>query len=603
MDIPFLVSLAKENLIDAVHPGYGFLSESPELVRQMWENAGARVVGPGYEILEKTGDKLQAKELAKAHGVPVLPATQRPTDDLHEVRHFVAEIGFPVMIKAVDGGGGRGIRLVQHDAELRQAVDRATGESPSRKVFVEKAALNGFHHVEVQIIGDGTGEARHLWERDCSVQRRYQKIVECAPALIHDRLLISEVIRAALKMASAIRYCSLGTFEFLVNERTSEFFFLEINPRIQVEHTVTEQIASFDLVRAQLLLFEGLKLHDVGLASLADPAAVPNQVSIQMRLCAEDPSSKFALSMGKITSLHIPSGNGVRVDTHCSQTSPTIVGSDFDNLLAKIIVTDATWDGAIRRARRALRDTRVGGIKTNIELLQGIVESEAFGGREVDTQWLEAELSMLSEAGKESRSAFRPAIEVTSAVSSKALPVAAASNVLFRKGDAWSINLSTTGKDVSHQHIPHHLLLEKVIKNEFPQSIAAEIAYTASSSGGPSTTRYRIEATSTQSSAASVSSNHRRGDPNNRRHIVAPISGKLIEMLTCVGDEIEQNEVIAFVKQMKMELEIRSPRPGRVTWALELEDEAGEDIAEGVLLVELEILSPQHNGLSARGKL
>ena len=603
MDIPLLVNLVQEHSIDTVHPGYGFLSESPEFVRQMWEKARVRVIGPGCEVLEQTGDKLQAKQLANACAVPVLPAMRNSTKSVHDIRQFTAEAGYPIMIKAVDGGGGRGIRLVEDESRLEEAFDRTKGESPSGKVFAEKAAMDGYHHVEVQVVGDGTGKVRHLWERDCSVQRRFQKIVECSPALVRDRWLVSKITEAALRMAAAIKYSSLGTFEFLVNERTSDFFFLEINPRIQVEHTITEQIASFDLVRAQLLLFQGLDLQQIGLGDVADPNTIPSLVSIQMRLCAEDPGNDFFLSMGQITELRLPNGNGIRVDTHCLQNPPTVVGSDFDNMLAKIVVTDSSWDGAIRKSCRALHDTKVVGIKTNIELLQGIVESEAFYAREIDNQWLESHLKGLLEAGKGFRDAHKSSHEAGSVTSSAYPPVAAASNVLFRKGDAWSIDLSPVDQNATYQSTLHHLLLEKLLRNEFPNSIAAEIAYTAPGSKGASTTHYRMAATSTQTSAASISSTHQRGDPNNRCHIVAPISGKLIEVLVCVGDEIAENEVVAFVKQMKMELEIRSKRAGRVTWALELEDEAGEDIVEGVLLAEIEDLPSRYNGAGPRGKL
>jgi pyruvate carboxylase len=208
MDISLLVELAKTHSIDTVHPGYGFLSESAEFAQRMWEEAGVKVIGPGWDVLAQTGDKLRAKELAEACGVPVLRALTTPTNDMQLIKRFAAEIRYPVMIKAVDGGGGRGIRLVTSEADLQTAVDRATAESPSRKVFVEKAAVGGYHHVEVQVIGDGTGNVRHLWERDCSVQRRFQKIVECAPAMVQDRKLIAKVIEAALRIAKQVSFIS-----------------------------------------------------------------------------------------------------------------------------------------------------------------------------------------------------------------------------------------------------------------------------------------------------------------------------------------------------------------------------------------------------------
>jgi pyruvate carboxylase len=207
MDIPFLINLAKEHSIDTIHPGYGFLSESAEFSRRLWYEAGVHLIGPGWEILEQMSDKLQAKALASQCNVPILPAMQRSSGNIDDIRRFADEIGgYPIMLKAVDGGGGRGIRLVRAAEELPNALERAQGESPSETVFAEKAAVDGFHHVEVQIIGDGSGEVMHVWERDCSVQRRFQKIVEFAPARPGDKALIGRVIGAAVRMAKHVSY-------------------------------------------------------------------------------------------------------------------------------------------------------------------------------------------------------------------------------------------------------------------------------------------------------------------------------------------------------------------------------------------------------------
>ncbi|EEP81645.1 PycA protein [Uncinocarpus reesii 1704] len=608
MDVSLLVKLAKEHSIDTVHPGYGFLSESPEFAQRMWEEAGAKVIGPGWDVLAQTGNKLQAKQLADACGVPVLKAITQPTSDLNVIKAFAAEVGYPVMVKAVDGGGGRGIRLVRSESMLQTSVDRATGESPSRKVFVEKAAVEGYHHVEVQVIGDGTGQVRHLWERDCSIQRRFQKIVECAPALIKDRGLIRRVIEAALLIASRIKYLSLGTFEFLVNEQLSEFYFLEINPRLQVEHTITECITSVDLVRSQFLLAQGASLQDIGLGEKRNPEVPPGPHSIQLRLCAEDPAANFALSIGKITEFHVPGGNGVRVDTNISAMSPVVVGSDFDNMVAKIIITAASWDAVISKARRVLEDTRISGIKTNIDVLRAVVDSNDFREWRADTQWLEANLSDIVAHGQrlsQSIQSSRPSLPSSSV--SQALS-AAASSVMFRKGDTWSIDLQPLGEksDSPQPQLPHHLLLKRVLRNEFPSSLSAEIEYTTPAAGSTAakTTPYKMTLSTTSTSASSLSSTHRLGDPNNQAHVTLPMSGKLIEMLVSEGDEVEENAVIAFVKQMKMEIEVRSPRAGRVSWALELESEDGDDVPEGVLLAELEAMGvAATSAVAVRGRL
>ncbi|OJD25743.1 hypothetical protein ACJ73_02885 [Blastomyces percursus] len=606
MDIALLVQLVRENSIDTIHPGYGFLSESAEFAQRMWEEAGAIVIGPGWEVLARTGDKLQAKELAESCGVPILQAMKTPTNDINLISRFAAEVGYPVMVKAVDGGGGRGIRFVKGPDELQSGVDRATGESPSKKVFVEKAAVGGFHHVEVQVIGDGTGEVRHLWERDCSVQRRFQKIVECAPAMMKDRNLIRRVIEAALRVASEIKYLSLGTFEFLVSGELSEFYFLEINPRLQVEHTITECISSVDLVQTQLLLAQGVPLRDMGLGDMKNPEQPPPTYSIQLRLCAEDPGENFALSIGKITEFHVPGGNGVRVDTNISGSSPVVIGSDFDNMMAKIIITSTSWDSVLRKARRVLDDTRISGVKTNIDVLKGILANQEFQQWEVDTQWLEKHLEDIVQHGKQLSSSNSNHSSLPTSSTPQTL-LLGSSSVLFRKGDAWSVELTPlNSKQGSVSQTPHHLLLSKLLRNEFPTSLSAEIEYTtpATANQAATTTPYRVTLSSTSASSSSLSSTHRRGDPNNPSHITLPMSGKLTEMLVEEGDEIQENTVIAFVKQMKMELEVRSPRAGKVTWALELENEEGEDVPEGILLAEITALDASvEQAAEVKGKL
>jgi pyruvate carboxylase len=602
LDISLLVELAQKHSIDAVHPGYGFLSESADFAHRMWHEAGSLVIGPGWENLARTGDKLQAKHLAQQCGVPVLEAMSQPTTSVAEARAFATQVGFPVMIKAVDGGGGRGIRLVREEHELDNSIQRAIGESPSRTVFVEKAAVDGFHHVEIQIIGDGTGRVRHLWERDCSAQRRFQKVVECAPALVRDRALVGRVIESALRMASEICYRSLGTFEFLVSEQRGEFYFLEVNPRLQVEHTITEAISGIDLVQTQLLLAQGYTLHQLGLGAEVNAShPPPNAFSIQLRLCAEDPSNGFALSIGKVTGFIVPSGHGIRVDTHVNVSGPAlVVGSNFDNLLAKIIVTAPTWEASVRKAQRVLADSRIDGVKTNINLLRGIVGHPDFMAGRVDTQWLGLNLDAVLQQGENISETLRelggPAGPSQQAVSQTGLP---ASNLLFRKGDAWSITLEPLSKDSQQSDkVAHHLRLSRVLRNEFPSSLTAEIEYTTPTSQGAIPYRMQLETTTTAASAL-VSSSHRRGNPKNPHHIILPLSGKLIEILVADGEDVAENQVLAFIKQMKMELEVRSPRSGRVKWVYEMEDEE-EDVAEGMLLVELE---PNNGNVEVRGKL
>lgn len=583
MNVGALIDIAKKNQIDAVHPGYGFLSESPEFSKRMWDEAGVMVIGPGWEILERTGDKLKAKALAEECNVPILKAMKQPSSNVADVKSFADQVGYPLMIKAVDGGGGRGIRLAESADVLQNAVERCIGESPSRTVFAEQAAVSGFKHIEIQIIGDGNGGVKHLWERDCSVQRRFQKIVEVAPTPTHHRELISKIIESAMRMARKLKYLGLGTFEYLANLERGEFFFLEINPRLQVEHTISECITGVDLVREQLLIAQGLqdgvapRLGDASDASKAPPAS-----SIQLRLCAEDPFSNFALSIGKVNDVQFPSGNGVRVDSHLSKGG--VVGSDFDNLMAKIIVTASTWDNVIAKARRALNETSFTGVKTNLDLLRAILADPGFQQGGADTKWLESKMQTLMQEGRrigsevESATAALPALPGSSSQTMGVVNSA----IQFRRGDAWTLNLEGAGQVT--KDAAHHLSIDRVIRNEFPNAFVADVSFTIP---GQKPLSYKATMASTTSSSEATASSHRRGDTNNKSHIVLPMSGKLIEVLVDEGDEVQENDIIAFVKQMKMELEVRSPRAGTIDWVIELENEDGDDVAEGVLLAEL----------------
>jgi pyruvate carboxylase len=585
MDITTLIALVKEHNIDAIHPGYGFLSESAEFSHRMWEEAKCIVIGPGTEVLDQTGDKLKAKALATASGVPVLKAMSRPSSKIAEVAAFAKSVGYPVMIKATDGGGGRGIRLAESEDVLQNAVERCVAESPSGSVFAEQAAVKGYKHIEVQIIGDGRGGVKHLWERDCSVQRRFQKIVEVAPAPVARRAVVKSAIEAAVRMARDIKYLGLGTWEFLVNVKERKFFFLEINPRLQVEHTISEQIASADLVRTQLLIAQGLQDPEDASRRFGEwweAEKPPLASSIQLRLCAEDPKNNFALSIGKVTDVQLPTGNGVRVDSHLSRGGA--IGSDFDNMMAKIIVTAGTWPDAVSKAQRALADTKIVGVKTNLNLLRAILANRVFQAGNADTNWLETNMEQLVRSGDQ----IGDAIEIASSkLPELTLGGAASSNMmssatLFRKGEAWSLKLEQPGDDTNA--IPGHLKVERVTRNEFPNALVADLSYTVP---GAKSVPYKVTLSSTTASADSAASTHRRGDPSNKSHVILPMSGKLIEVLVDEGDEVKENEVIAYVKQMKMELEIRSPRAGQVSWVVEVENDDGDDVAEGTLLVEL----------------
>ncbi|RMY75662.1 hypothetical protein D0863_02434 [Hortaea werneckii] len=584
LNISELVDLVKQYGIDTVHPGYGFLSESAEFAHQMAE-VNVMVVGPGARNLSRTGDKLQARLLAVECDVPVLPALTEPTGNVDAVKLFAEKNGLPIMVKAVDGGGGRGIRLIRKMDDLQSSVTRAVEESPSKQVFAEKAAVDGYRHVEVQIIGDGSGAVRHLWERECSIQRRYQKIVELAPSTTPDRRVVAPVIEAAVRMAKKVQYASLGTFEFLMNPSSSEFFFLEINPRLQVEHTITESICSIDIVKAQLELAQGASMVEAGLHDLpSDPMQPPKMHSIQLRITAEDPEKNYSLSIGKIQSFHFPSGQGIRIDTALHGDTQAVVSSDFDSVIAKLIVSAKSWPQVVNKARRAIEDVSVVGINTNISLLRAIMQHQDFRAGTCDTQWLEAKhQELLDSSRKLSRDHHDPFHGVVSSQTSgsKTSSVSSAAP-LFRKDDAWAVTLRPLESKAADQQ-PHHLQLTRVLRNDFPATFAADILFTRP---GAQPEPYSIDVQATSSSAGATSSQHRQGSRSDPTHVILPISGKLVEVLVDAGDVVKKDEAICVVKQMKMEIEIRSHKAGMVTWVTEAEDD--EDVAEGMLAAIVE---------------
>ncbi|KAG9380263.1 Acetyl-/propionyl-coenzyme A carboxylase alpha chain [Pyrenophora tritici-repentis] len=597
MNIDQLITIIKQHQIDAVHPGYGFLSESAVFSKRVWEEAGAIVVGPGWGILSSTGDKLKARQLAEectymlpfpCPQYPPHPALAHPTTDLPTIAAFATRVGYPIMLKAVDGGGGRGIRLVHSPTQLAASLPRAIEESPSKSVFAEKAAVGGFRHIEIQIIGDGTGNVTHLWERECSIQRRYQKVVEVAPSRVVDRSLIGKVIGDAMRMAERISYFSLGTFEFLVNPTTRAYFFLEVNPRLQVEHTVTEAISGTDIVKAQLLLGQGATLSTCGLpSSILDPEVPPSLHSIQLRITAENVQSDWSLSIGKITAFRFPGGNGVRVDTHLAGGRPAVVSADFDSLLAKVVVTASSWGDVVRKTMRALDDTHITGVKTNISILKAVVAHPDFLNGECDTQWLESRQEELLGKSQGFEVSHSNGLEEDGKTSTQ-MSVGAATNTLFRKGDAWSLTLSPPSLKEADQPPPHHLEITRIHRNDFPTSLAADVVFTTPSTATtkPQSTSYTMALASTTSSASATMSQHRRGNPYDPSHISIPFPGKLVEVLVDEGDVVKEGDVICVVQQMKMELEVRSTRSGLVTWVTDAED--GSNINEGTLAAIIE---------------
>ncbi|MDP3983699.1 MAG: acetyl-CoA carboxylase biotin carboxylase subunit [Acidimicrobiia bacterium] len=367
---------------DAVHPGYGFLSEQPELV-EACDRFGLTFVGPSADTIRAAGDKLEARQLARDLGVPLAAGTEAVSDP-ERVAELVAELGLPVLIKAAAGGGGRGMRLVRGISELAGAVERARAEALAAfgddRLYVERYVEQA-RHVEVQILGDTHGTIVHLGDRDCSYQRRYQKVAEEAPASAIPDNLRASLWEAARTLMGALGYVGAGTVEFLVDVQRGTFAFLEINTRVQVEHPVTEMITGLDIVREQLRIAAGEPL------SFGQDDVVLNGHALEFRVNAESPERGFLPTPGLIEAWDAPSGPGIRVDTHCF--AGYTVPAHYDSLLAKLVVWAQDRPSALARAEAALADFRVTGVETTLGLHRALIQHPDVRENSVSTRWLE----------------------------------------------------------------------------------------------------------------------------------------------------------------------------------------------------------------------
>ncbi|MCD6130495.1 MAG: acetyl-CoA carboxylase biotin carboxylase subunit [Candidatus Hydrothermae bacterium] len=377
-----IISAAVVSGVDAIHPGYGFLAENPDFA-DLVEKSGFIFIGPSSRHIQFMGDKIEAKRLMKEAGVPVLPGTENPVGSLSEARNIVRDIGLPVIIKAASGGGGRGMRIVRNPDALEKAFSMAQKEAEisfgDPRVYIEKYIENP-RHIEVQIAADQHGNIIHLGERECSIQRRHQKLLEESPSPAVDENLRTKMGEAAIKGAQAINYHSLGTMEFLLDE-DGNFYFMEMNTRIQVEHPVTEWVTGIDLVKMQILIAMGEKLsHTQEEINFKGHA-------IEVRINAEDPDNGFIPNPGKIEFLHFPGGPGVRIDTHIYQgyTIPPY----YDSLIGKLIVHDEDRSSAIKRLYRALEETIIKGVKTTVPFYLKLLKNEDFQKGNIDTHFLE----------------------------------------------------------------------------------------------------------------------------------------------------------------------------------------------------------------------
>ena len=404
LDISGIIAIAKEHQVDAVHPGYGFLSENPALARAC-AKAGLAFVGPTPELLELLGDKTAARRLAGAAGVSVLPGTEKPVATVAEAKKIAAEIGYPMIVKAAKGGGGRGMRVVHDPEQLAARLEEARGEAKSAfgdaSVFLEKY-LPRARHIEVQILADEHGNLLHLYERDCSVQRRHQKVVEVAPAVNLPDRVRRELCEAAVALARKANYRNAGTAEFLYDVDSEKWYFIEVNPRIQVEHTVTEVVTGVDIVRAQILVAQGHKLHDEELA-LPEQDKIPLYgAALQCRVTTEDPEKNFAPDYGKISTYRSPAGFGIRLDGGTAYAG-ALLAAYYDSLLVKVTAWGKNLPEACQRMDRALREFRIRGVKTNIPFLENVVNHPRFRTGEVTTSFLDDSPELFRFTGRADR--------------------------------------------------------------------------------------------------------------------------------------------------------------------------------------------------------
>ena len=386
-----IVDVAKNTKVDAIHPGYGFLSENPEFA-QACEVAGIRFIGPGPELMRRLGNKVSARHEATQAGVAVLPATGPLPENIGETAKMAGEIGYPLMLKASWGGGGRGMRVVESENDLEEAVRIGRRESQAAfgksEVYLEKLIRNA-RHVEVQLLGDMHGNVVHLYERDCSIQRRNQKIIERAPALFLSQAQRRKICDSAIRLAERVGYVSAGTAEFLFDDDTGKCYFIEVNPRIQVEHTVTEEVTGIDIVKAQIRIAQGARIGDVEDSGVPEQSEIfTNGYALQCRVTTENPEENFIPDYGRITAYRGAAGFGIRLDGGTAY-SGAVITRYYDSLLEKVTAWAPTPEESILRMSRALREFRIRGIATNLEFLENLIESDAFQKGSYTTRFID----------------------------------------------------------------------------------------------------------------------------------------------------------------------------------------------------------------------
>ena len=410
LDIEDIIRICKEHDVDAIHPGYGFLAENAKLA-QRCEEEGIIFIGPKVEHLIMFGDKVNARIQAEKAQIPMIPGTKGAVHSFDEVKAFAETYGFPVMIKAVNGGGGRGMRNVDRMEDLEEAYNRARSEAKMAfgddEVYVERCIMNP-KHIEVQVMGDEHGNVVHLFERDCSIQRRHQKVIEMAPAWSLPKALRKNICDAAVKLMKNVHYVNAGTVEFLVDQDEKHFYFIEVNPRVQVEHTVTEMITNVDIVKSQILIAEGYALDGPEIAIGQQDEIWYKGVAIQCRITTEDPQNNFMPDTGKIIAYRSGGGPGIRLDAGTAYTG-AVITPYYDSLLVKVTAHALHPKDTIHKMLRCMEEFRISGVKTNIYFLQNMLRTRDFQEGLCDVNyidrnpWLLQEPEMISDRASAAR--------------------------------------------------------------------------------------------------------------------------------------------------------------------------------------------------------
>ncbi|HRH80376.1 MAG TPA: acetyl-CoA carboxylase biotin carboxylase subunit [Thiobacillaceae bacterium] len=386
-----IVNLAVASGCDALHPGYGFLSENPVLA-EVCARRGVKFIGPSPQVIRRMGDKIQARQAMIKAGIPVVPGSDHNLQNVDEARTLAGQIGYPVMLKATNGGGGRGIRRCDSEADLLKNYERVVSEATKAfgapEIFIEKCVVNP-KHIEVQILADSLGNTVHLFERDCSIQRRNQKLIEIAPSPQLTESQREYIGKLAVRAAKAVGYANAGTVEFLL-DKDNQFYFMEMNTRLQVEHCVTENITGIDIVVEQIRVADGLPLQ------YKQEDIKHRGYAMEFRINAEDPKNAFLPSFGRITRYYAPGGPGVRVDA--AMYSGYTIPPYYDSMCAKLIVWNLTWEGAVERGKRALDDMIVYGVKTTIPYYKEILSDPEFRSGRFNTGFVEAHPELVNYA-------------------------------------------------------------------------------------------------------------------------------------------------------------------------------------------------------------